>query len=396
MDGSAPSHRELCLRCRRPRSVCWCDALRPVQSRTRVVFLQHPREARVPVSTCRMAHLSLPNSELHVGLRAQGDAQLEAACARPGTAVLFPSAHAVDVATLAEPPRTLIVVDGTWSNAKKVVEKCPLLSKLPRLAFTPARPGNYRIRKEPAEHCLSTIEAVTYVLEALERAPGAFTPMLSVFDAMVERQLEYIARNGHRTTRHKRARKRNAVRRDPLTLLREEAARLVVLFGEANAWPADDAARPAGARAELIQLVACRLSSGERFEALLRPSGPLSPSAAFHLELPEEAVARGEPRADALARWRGFLREGDVLVGWGTFCKSLLTAEGLEGVQFVNLRGVLAAALGRRPGSVEAVAARLGTSSLAGRGRAARRLEALRVACLAAVGGTAERALAEP
>ena len=362
-------------------------------SRTRVVFLQHPREVKVPVSTCRMAHLSLPNSELHIGLKAQGEPRLEAVCAQPGTAVLFPSEGAADVATLAEPPRTLIVVDGTWANAKKVVQNCPLLSRLPRLAFTPERPGNYRIRKEPAEHCLSTIEAVTYVLESLERAPGAFTPMLQVFDAMVERQLDYIARNGNRT-RHKRARKRNTVRRDPVTVLREEAARLVVLFGEANAWPLDDPRRPADAKAELIQLVACRLSTGERFEALLRPQGPLSPSAAFHLELPEEALAQAEPRAAALARWRGFLREGEVLVGWGTFCKSLLSAEGMQGVQFVNLRGVLAASLGRRPGSVEAVAARLGTPSLAGQGRAVRRLEALRLACVATVDGAAERLLA--
>lgn len=387
MDGSAPSHRELCLRCRRPKAVCWCAALRPVPSRTRVVFIQHPREVKVPVSTCRMAHLSLPNSELHVGLGAQGDAHLEAVCAQPGTAVLFPSQGAADVATLAEPPRTLIVVDGTWSNAKKVVQKCPLLSKLPRLAFTPARPGNYRIRKEPAEHCLSTIEAVTYVLEALERAPGAFTPLLSVFDAMVERQLDYIARHEGQRTRHKRARARNTVRRDALTVLREDASRLVVLFGEANAWPLEAPGRPADAKAELLQLVACRLSTGERFEALMQPGGALSPSAAFHLEVPQEAIAGAEPRAAALARWRAFLREGDVLVGWGTFCKSLLAAEGLEHVQFVNLRGVLAASLGRRPGSVEAYAAQVGTPSLAGRGRAVRRLEALRVAALSVLAG---------
>ena len=39
---AAPT-RDLCLRCRRPRAVCWCAAIVPVASRTRVVFLQHPR-----------------------------------------------------------------------------------------------------------------------------------------------------------------------------------------------------------------------------------------------------------------------------------------------------------------------------------------------------------------
>ena len=147
MEVAAAAFREVCLRCRRPRSVCWCDAVTQVPSQTHVVFIQHPREAKVPISTCRMAHLSLPNSELHIGLSAVGNPALEALCAKPvGVAVLFPSESAVDIDELTEPPETLVVIDGTWSNAKKVVEKCPLLSKLPRLKFFPEQPGNYRIR----------------------------------------------------------------------------------------------------------------------------------------------------------------------------------------------------------------------------------------------------------
>ena len=174
MEAAAVEYREICLRCRRPRSVCWCGAITQVPSQTRVVFIQHPREAKVPISTCRMAHLSLPNSELHVGLSAVGNPSLEALCARPGVAVLFPSESATDVDALTVAPQTLVVVDGTWSNAKKVVEKCPLLSKLPRLKFFPDQPGNYRIRKEPEAHCLATIEATAFVLGRLEKSPARF------------------------------------------------------------------------------------------------------------------------------------------------------------------------------------------------------------------------------
>lgn len=180
---------------------CVCTAIRTIPSRTRVVFLQHPREARVPISTCRMAHLSLPNSEMHVGLRPEGSARLEALVREPGTMVLFPGVGATDVTALGVPPKTLIVVDGTWINARKVVQRSPLLAALPRLGFTPAQPGNYRIRREPAAHCLSTIEAVAYVLEALEEAPGRFTPMLGCFDRMVEFQLAYRATPNRRGAR---------------------------------------------------------------------------------------------------------------------------------------------------------------------------------------------------
>ena len=66
--GSAPVHRALCLRCLRPRRACWCPHLRPVESVTRACILQHVRERKTAIGTARMAHLSLPNSELHLGV----------------------------------------------------------------------------------------------------------------------------------------------------------------------------------------------------------------------------------------------------------------------------------------------------------------------------------------
>ncbi len=386
VEESVSTYREVCLTCRRPRAVCWCGSLQRVVSATHVVFLQHPRESKVAVSTCRMAHLSLPNSELHIGLSAVGNPRLEALCAEPDVAVLFPSEGAVDVDALTTPPKTLIVVDGTWSNAKKVVEKCPRLSKLPRLAFTPDKPGNYRIRKEPAEHCLATIEATAFVLERLEKAPGRFTPMLSAFDAMVDKQLEYIQATGN-DSRHKRRKIRRGPKRDPLAELKANAANVVVVFGEANAWPLDHPERPAAHRAELIQLVAERVFTQERFEALLRPVQPISPSASQHLDLNDALLAAAPERQDVLRRWRQFLAPGDVLVGWGHFCQDLLRDEGLEH-PFLDVRSLLAQARSKRPGPVECFADSLGVVLPEGQGRAARRRVALAAVTRAIVAGT--------
>ncbi|MFZ5439416.1 MAG: tRNA-uridine aminocarboxypropyltransferase [Myxococcota bacterium] len=384
MEVAVAAHRELCLRCRRPRSVCWCDAVTPVPSATRVVFIQHPREARVPISTCRMAHLSLPNSELHIGLSAAGNPALEALAGQPGVAVLFPSESAVDVDALAEPPRTLVVVDGTWSNAKKVVEKCPVLSKLPRLKFFPEQPGNYRIRREPEAHCLATIEATAFVLERLEKAPGRFTPILSAFDAMVERQLEFINGNGA-SSRHKNRKKRNTVRVDPIAPLRERE--LVVVFGEANAWPLCDPARPQPDDPELVQLVAERLSTGERFVQLLRPIRPLGPRVPMHLDVPAERLLAAPVREDVIAAWRAFLRPGELQVGWGRFCRDLLAREGVEPRDFLNLRSVLGQLRQTTPGSVEELAMSLGAELPEGQGRAMRRLHSLSMVTRALLDG---------
>ncbi len=388
MDGAAPEFREMCLRCRRPKSVCWCSAVTQVPSETRVVFIQHPREAKVPISTCRMAHLSLPNSELHVGLSAVGNASLEALCREEGVAVLFPSDSAVDVEELTAPPKKLVVVDGTWSNAKKVVEKCPLLSKLPRLKFFPDKPGNYRIRKEPEAHCLATIEATAFVLEKLERAPDRFTPILSAFDSMVEKQLGFI---GGTTdgSRHKFRRQRNTVRLDPIEPLRNRE--LVVLFGEANAWPLCDENRPLPDDPELIQLVAERISTGERFVRLLRPERLLGPRVPGHLDLQPSVIESATPRAEVFADWQRFTREDDLFLGWGTYCRDLLARENLAPTEFINLRDVVARQANTSPGSVESQAESLGLALPDGMGRGLRRLNALSHVTRALLDGRIQR-----
>jgi DTW domain-containing protein YfiP len=371
-----PAHRELCLRCRRPMRACWCPHLRPVESATRACFLQHLRERKTAIGTARMAHLSLPNSELHLGISFQDHVRVRALAATPGTALLFPGDGALDPASLrGRPPAAVIVVDGTWSQARKVIKLNPFLQALPRLAFTPDRPSNYRIRAEPSVECLSTIEAVVHLLGALEGAPARFRPILEAFDRMIDLQIaERERRTGpprrllHRPTRRPRV-------DVTLETLRSRTADVVAIYAEANAW-----ALGSGFEGELIQLVAARLQTGERFEAVLAPRRPLGPSVARHLELAEAQLLGGEPAAPALARFEAFVRPGDLFCGWGPYALGLLRAEGGPEREFADLRLACARALARRPGGVEQAVRLLGRSELPsplGAGRAGRRLASL-------------------
>lgn len=356
--------RACCPRCRRPERVCVCADLRPVDSRTRVVFLQHPREARMPVSTCRLAHLSLPNSEMHVALGPEGTPRLEAIARDPGTMVLFPGPGSTDVRALPTPPRTLLVVDGTWVNARKTVERSPLLAALPRVGFTRAQPSTYRIRREPAAHCLSTIEAVVHVLEELEQAPGRFTPMLGSFDHMVELQLAYV---GSATRRH-------APRLSAVERLRSLGDRLVLVFTEGNAWP--DGLGPPGPT-ELLQWAAVRPGGGEPFQSLLRPRRPLAPYIPRYLGVPAARFEAGETIEDATRRWRAFARPDDVASTWGRFSIDLLRSEGIETDGHVDLKRLVSNVMHAPLGGVEHLAGSLGAVLPVGQGRAMRKLLAL-------------------
>jgi DTW domain-containing protein YfiP len=172
--------------------VCYCAHLPALETRTKVVILQHPRERDMPIGTARMASLCLPGSALHVGIDWSRHAPLAAALTDPTRTpiLLYPGPGARDI--LREPPAgpvTLVVVDGTWSQAKTVVRDNPVLRALPRYAFRAPQPSEYRIRREPTDEYVSTIEALMHVLGALEGDPARFRALLDPFRAMVDAQL---------------------------------------------------------------------------------------------------------------------------------------------------------------------------------------------------------------
>lgn len=183
-------------------TLCLCAGLEPAPSRTRVVLLQHPREARLAICSAWLARLALENAELHRGVRFEDDPRLREVCAG-GAALLFPGPGAVPAASLAgDPPPFLVVVDGTWHQAERMVRDTPCLAALPRLVVEPDGGAGYGgLRREPADHCLSTLDAVALALGALERDPGRFAPMRAAFQRMVAQQLE-CARGPRRSPRH--------------------------------------------------------------------------------------------------------------------------------------------------------------------------------------------------
>jgi len=384
--------------------VCYCAHLVSLPTRTRVVLLQHPRERYVPIGTARLAHLCLPGSELLLGVDFDTDARLAAALAAPDgrpAHLLFPGPAAVDVAEVvrersprgaeagsptqpiaggSEPfegsapmvPITLVVVDGTWSQARSLVHRNAVLSALPQLRFTPPAPSNYRIRREPADDYVATVEALAHVLGALEGAPDRFATLLRPFDAMIDTQLRFAAEVRGARTRHALHRARKAARPQAPSLLRARGGDVVCLHGEANAWPSRprSAARglprpePAPAPApEIVHWVARRASSGEMFEAIIAPRRPLAPAIPRHIGIPSERLAAGESWASFRERWSTFTRPDDVFCTWGHYSIGVLESEGVAlPTARLDIRPAVGAVLGGRTGSVEDCPARLGVA----------------------------------
>jgi DTW domain-containing protein YfiP len=356
----APSPRPRCDRCRRPVVVCYCASLPRLETRTKVVILQHPRERDVAIGTARMASLCLPSAELHVGVRWNEHAALGRALADPARPpiLLYPGEGAKDI--LREPPPgpvTLVVVDGTWTQAKNVVRDNPVLQALPRYAFVAPEPSHYRIRKEPSDEYVSTIEAVMHVLGALEGDPARFRALLDPFHAMVDAQLAWQQRTPR--ARWRRPRPPGVNRPRVPDELATRWGDLVCVVGEANAWPYLDGAPQFPD--ELVHWVAERVATGERFDVVAAPDQPLSPSTSFHIGLDEPVLRAGGTRAALLAGFAGFVRSSDILCAWGHHSAGLLAgAGGVVTGGWMDVRASAQRYTNSKLGSLESYAATFG------------------------------------
>lgn len=196
--------RVTCYRCFWPEAHCWCDRIKPIATKTRFVFLMHPKEYRYEkAGTGRLTHLSLPNSEIVVGVEFDENKRLNELLADQSHRVvlLYPGENAVNLSQAGaveqspfDLPLVVLVLDATWSCARKMLKLSSGLQRLPRVMFTPSAPSRFVIKAQPIKGCLSTLESVHEVLSALDKA-GVESyeqneQLLQLFGAMQQFQIE--------------------------------------------------------------------------------------------------------------------------------------------------------------------------------------------------------------
>ncbi len=169
-----------------------------------MLILQHPREARLAICSAWLAKVALQNAELHQGVDLDAIPRVQALAADPGAALLYPGPGAAPAASrAAAPPSWLVVVDGTWHQAERMIGRSRVLSALPRLSVEPDGGEGYgELRREPEAGFLSTLEAIALALTALEGDAAPFAPMREAFRRMVAQQLE-CAQGARRNPRHR-------------------------------------------------------------------------------------------------------------------------------------------------------------------------------------------------
>ena len=326
----AASPRDMCFVCMRPSRVCHCDAIPSIDNQTEVLIAQHFRERSHPFNTARMVHRALQKSQLIIDYSENMERYNE--LIKPNAGLLYPSREAIDMGELSAEsrPEQLILLDGTWSQAKRMYRHWPQLASLPHYKIKPDSPGQYRIRLEPNDFSLSTVEATVAALQCLAPGTCGLDELLAAFETMVDRQLAHPQADYTSSTSPRRP-----AFNVPSTLLTSD--NLVVAYGEAapiaKGSPRQFARTP-------VFWVAQRFGSNETFHTAIESSTNVDNDLLEYFDLAPEHFSKPATAASFRQHWNTFLRPTDQLVVYGMGSLRLLNALDVPTEHAIQLRSV--------------------------------------------------------
>jgi DTW domain-containing protein YfiP len=179
----------------------------PIDNRLFVLILQHPQERKAGLATAATVRALLRNAELVVGLswpnlaRPRGRrvdtrrwgvlylGSADPAVLAPGREIIVLDRNGAPTAgpdAILRGLDGIVLLDGSWKEAKALWWRNPWLLRLHRLVLNPAGPSRYgRLRREPRREALSTLEAAALVLRHVERDAAASTVLLAALDRLL-------------------------------------------------------------------------------------------------------------------------------------------------------------------------------------------------------------------
>jgi hypothetical protein len=201
-----------CPHCLKPRALCVCEGITRIDNKVSLLILQHPQEQDRELGTARLTALHFTDALLKIGL---SWASLTKILGRPTDPQRWAILYLGSVKAAAVlPDRDIVVVnkkgnavdhqdsalrgiegiillDGTWSQAKALWWRNAWMLKCKRVVLGPKRPSRYgKLRREPRNDGLSTIEAAAMLLARLERKPEIEAALHASFERLLARYRE--------------------------------------------------------------------------------------------------------------------------------------------------------------------------------------------------------------
>jgi DTW domain-containing protein YfiP len=190
-----PANRDYtpCTACRLPTWLCVCAYVPQVKTRTPLLLVAHVYDLGRTSNTVRLLTLAIRDVMLirHGMFPAPADPDPHVPA---GTTpiVLFPGHNAQPltaeiVASLPSPP-TLVVPDGNWRQASRMVKRLPLLAGSMKVTLPDRAFSGTALRRNSQGHHMSTYEAVAQALVVLE-GDAVAGPLLDFYRRATDRML---------------------------------------------------------------------------------------------------------------------------------------------------------------------------------------------------------------
>ncbi|QHG91015.1 DTW domain-containing protein [Sulfurimonas sp. CVO] len=211
--------REKCYSCYRPKSSCMCGYVNPIETKTKFVILMHPKEfKKVKNGTGHLTHLSLKNSELFVGIDFTNNGAINEIISTYQSYILYPSKDAINISVKSRDfeknidntkDMAIFIIDSTWACSLKMIRESKNLQNIKHISFETSRVSQFKIKEQPAEYCLSTIESTLIVLELLKKweieslHKDDLDKFLNPFYKMIDYQIECIENSFRNAVRYR-------------------------------------------------------------------------------------------------------------------------------------------------------------------------------------------------
>lgn len=172
--------------------------------------MQHPAEERRCLRTAPILKLGLAQGKCLI-FKGKRFSRLEPALKEiltaPNTLLLYPSNDAIPIEDIPrnEGPFNIVLLDGTWQQAKAIYTGNNTLHQLRQVKLLPRGNSNYIIRTQPHEKCLSTVESAVEALSVVEDDPQyrevLMRPLIKLCDVQLEngarphQSKEYLIKN---------------------------------------------------------------------------------------------------------------------------------------------------------------------------------------------------------
>jgi DTW domain-containing protein YfiP len=164
-----------------------------IELKTKITLIIHHRELSRASNTGLLAHRALVNSAVRI--RGEGREVLdlqELLSPQYRTLLFFPCADAVELdgtlVTQDRRPTQLIVPDGTWRQARKILFRHPELKELPRVKISNPDHSTFQLRAQSRPERMATLQAIAHGLGVIEGDPVR-AQLMKLYNTKIERTL---------------------------------------------------------------------------------------------------------------------------------------------------------------------------------------------------------------